>query len=120
MSLLSSVTTGHGGPLETGMVRMAGTAHVRRRTVVVVGALVMSLSSAVASAEQPPWGPPPDADGPPVQGCPSGAGWFPVTPSGPDHLSAAFDLNNDGQVCARWLPAFDGTTLFTFMDNVVS
>jgi hypothetical protein len=41
-----------------------------------------------------------------------------VTPSGPEHLSAAYDFNFDNQVCARFLPNQGGAV--TFMDNVVS
>ena len=38
-----------------------------------------------------------------------------VTPSGPEHLSAAYDFNRDGEVCARFVPAGG----IAFMDNVV-
>jgi hypothetical protein len=61
------------------------------------------------------------ASGPPTKACPTGNGseWMLVTHSGPGHLSATFDFNADGQVCARWLPAFDGASGIAFMDNVV-
>jgi hypothetical protein len=42
-----------------------------------------------------------------------------VQPTSPEHLSAAYDFNGDGSVCRFWLPAFDGASLITFMDNVV-
>ena len=86
-----------------------------------VGVLVAFLSSGVASAiptgVRPPYGPPEGAAGPPNAGCPTSAGWFLVTPSGPEHLSAAYDFNYDNQVCARFLPNQSGAV--TFMDNVV-
>ena len=66
---------------------------------------------------RPPYGPPEGAVGPPNAGCPKSAGWFLVTPSGPEHLSAAYDFNYDNRVCARFLP--DGSGAVTFMDNVV-
>ena len=37
-----------------------------------------------------------------------------VTPSGPEHLSAAYDHNRDGEVCGRITPG-----AIAFMDNVV-
>lgn len=83
-----------------------------------VGALVTAMSPAVASAAGPPYGPPAHASGPPVGGCPNGAGWESVEPSGPEHLSAAYDFNGDGFVCGYVLPAFDGDTLFSLKDNV--
>ena len=85
----------------------------------VVATLMTALLPGVASAEQPPWGPPEGAAGPRVGGCPPAARWRLVQPSGPDHLSAAYDFNRDGWVCARWLPAFDGASMIAFMDNVV-
>jgi hypothetical protein len=85
----------------------------------IAGAIMTLLLFGVASAEQPPWGPPEGAAGPPVGGCKAAAQWRLVQPSGPDHLSAAYDFNRDGWVCVRFLPAFDGSSMFTFMDNVV-
>jgi hypothetical protein len=43
-----------------------------------------------------------------------------VTPSSPEHLSAAYDFNGDGVVCAYAFstPAFGGSTMIAFMDNV--
>jgi len=75
------------------------------------GVLMTSLAPGMASA----------ASGPPTNGCPTGNGaeWLLVTHSGPGHLSATFDFNADGKVCARWLPAFDGASGIAFMDNVV-
>jgi hypothetical protein len=84
----------------------------------VAAALMTMLSAGMASAA-PPYGPPDGASGPPVGRCPAAAQWRLVQPSGPDHLSAAYDFNRDGWVCVRWLPAFDGSSLITFMDNVV-
>lgn len=80
-----------------------------------VGVLLALLSPGLASAERPPYGPPEGASGPPVGGCPAEAGWFLVTPSGPEHLSAAYDFNGDGQVCVRLLPSSG----IAFMDNAV-
>lgn len=86
--------------------------------VLAAGALTTTLWAGAASAI--PVGPPEGAAGPPIGGCPSGAaGWQLVQPSGPEHLSAQYDFNADGWVCAGWLPAFDGQSLLTFMDNVV-
>ena len=82
---------------------------------VLAGVLVGLLPPGPASAERPPYGPPSGASGPPVAGCPAAAGWELVTPSGPEHLSAAFDFNLDGFVCGRVLPSSG----FTLMDNVV-
>jgi hypothetical protein len=86
-----------------------------------VGVLGSVLSSEVASADftgvRPPYGPPEGAAGPPNAGCPTSGGWFLVTPSGPEHLSAAYDFNYDNRVCARFLN--DGSGAVTFMDNVV-
>jgi hypothetical protein len=83
------------------------------------GALVASVSATAASAI--PVGPPEGTAGPPIATCPTGAGaeWLLVQPSGPQHLSAQFDFNNDGWVCGRWLPAFDGQSAVAFLDNVV-
>ena len=78
------------------------------------GALVMVLSPGLAAAERPPYGPPEQASGPPVGGCPANAKWTLVTPSGPEHLSAAYDFNGDNQVCARFTSGG-----IAFMDNVV-
>jgi hypothetical protein len=80
------------------------------------GALLASLSAGGAWAS--PQGPPPGASGPPVGGCPTGAGWGLVQPT-PGHLSAEYDFNGDGWVCRYWLPALDGSSIITFMDNVV-
>ena len=79
--------------------------------VLAAAALMVSVFPGMASA----------ASGPPTKGCPTGTGseWRLVTHSGPGHLSATFDFNADGQVCARWLPAFDGASGLAFMDNVV-
>jgi hypothetical protein len=67
-----------------------------------------------------PVGPPAGAAGPPAAGCPKGnAGWQLVQPSGPEHLSAQYDFNGDGWVCARWLPGLDGQSLLAFLDNAV-
>ncbi len=90
----------------------------RLGVALIAGVLMTLLMPGVASAG-PPNGPPAGAAGPPIGGCPTGAGWGLVQPSGPDHLSAAYDFNGDGSVCRFWLPAFDGSTLITFMDNVV-
>jgi hypothetical protein len=86
--------------------------------VVCAGAMVVGVWAGPASAM--PVGPPENASGPPVGGCPQGAGseWFLVRPSGPEHTSAQYDFNNDGVVCARWLPAFDGQSGVAFKDNV--
>ena len=94
----------------------------KRFGIAVAGGVVgVLLWPAAASAEptglRPPYGPPSAASGPMVGGCPNSAGWFLVTPSGPGHLSAAYDFNYDGQVCARFIP--DGSGAVTFMDNVV-
>src|SRR4051794_36607786 len=59
----------------------------------VANALVTLLLTGVASAERPPYGPPERAAGPPAGGCPTGAGWGLVQPTGPEHLSAAYDFN---------------------------
>ena len=87
-----------------------------------VAALAAFLSTGVASADptglRPPYGPPEGAAGPPVGGCPTSGGWILVTPSGPEHLSAAYDFNYDNHVCARFLP--NGSGAVAFMDNVVS
>ena len=84
----------------------------------VVGMLLLAgPASAAPTGVRPPFGPPPDAAGPVVAGCPKSAGWFLVTPSGPEHLSAAYDFNYDFRVCARFIP--DGSGAVTFMDNVV-
>jgi hypothetical protein len=88
--------------------------------VAAAGAVMATLLlPGVASAERPPYGPPEGASGPPIGACPTGGGWGLVQPSGPEHLSAAFDFNGDGWVCGSWLPAFDGSTLFSLMDNVI-
>lgn len=82
------------------------------------GALMTLLCAGTASAI--PNGPPERAAGPPIGGCPKGAaGWQLVQPSGPEHLSAQYDFNGDGWVCARWLPGLDGQSLIAFLDNVV-
>ena len=84
----------------------------------VVGMLLLAVpASAEPSGLRPPYGPPEGAVGPPNGGCPKSAGWFLVTPSGPEHLSAAYDFNYDNRVCARFLP--NGSGAVTFMDNVV-
>ena len=84
----------------------------------VLGVLLWPVSaSAAPTGVRPPYGPPLDAAGPVVAGCPKSGGWFLVTPSGPGHLSAAYDFNYDNQVCARFLP--NGSGVVTFMDNVV-
>lgn len=90
--------------------------------VLVAGMVVMPLSQGVAFADpssRPPVGPPEHASGTPTydsdDNCPAGAGWIEVTPSGPEHLSAAYDHNRDGEVCVRLLPP-GGIAL---MDNVV-
>lgn len=93
---------------------------MRKRFVASAGALLaMSMWTTAAWAEptgvRPPYGPPPQAAGPNVAGCPPNAGWFLATPSGGGHLSAAYDHNGDFQVCVRFLPAGG----VTFMDNVV-
>src|SRR5262245_22933836 len=86
--------------------------------VLVAGALMAPAWAGSASAI--PNGPPDHASGPRVGECPKGDGaeWFLAQPSGPEHLSAHFDFNNDGFICARWLPAFDGQSAVTFKDNV--
>jgi hypothetical protein len=83
--------------------------------------LIAPLSGGVAFADpssRPPVGPPPEAQGPPTydsdDNCPVTAGWMEVTPSGPGHLSAAYDHNRDGEVCVRLTPG-----AIVFMDNVV-
>jgi hypothetical protein len=94
------------------------------------GALLTALWAGTASAV--PEGPPEGAAGPPIGGCPTGAGakatgggfttgWGLVQPSGPEHLSAQYDFNGDGWVCrkASFVPAFGGDLLIAFMDNVV-
>ena len=95
------------------------------------GALMTALWAGAASAV--PQGPPEGAAGPPTGGCPTGAGakilggggvttgWGLVQPSGPEHLSAQYDFNGDGWVCRKGslVPAFGGTILIAFMDNVV-
>lgn len=88
--------------------------------VLTAGMLVVSLSG-VAFAEpssRPPVGPPEVSEGPPTydseDNCPAEAGWMEVTPSGPEHLSAAYDHNRDGEVCVRFVPGG-----IAFMDNVV-
>lgn len=94
---------------------------VKHRCAVALSAcaLAVLLAPGVAWADRPPYGPPEGASGPPEAGCPDAAGWRLVTPSGPEHLSAAYDFNLDGEVCARWLPALGGSSLIAFMDNVV-
>lgn len=87
----------------------------KRFVGLLVSGLVILLSPGSASAERPPYGPPDGASGPPDAGCPPAAGWALVTPSGPEHRSAAYDFNLDGQVCRRFLPPSG----ITFMDNVV-
>jgi len=83
------------------------------------GAVGLVLWTGTGSAEpsglRPPYGPPPDTAGPQVGDCPTSGGWILVTPSGPGHLSAAYDFNYDNQVCARFLP-WGG---FALMDNVI-
>ncbi len=81
------------------------------------GVLMTLVAPGVASAAQPPWGPK-SGSGPPVGGCPN-ANWFLVQPSGPDHLSAAYDFNGDGWVCVTTAPFSNQNALFVFMDNVV-
>jgi len=90
--------------------------------VLMAGVVIASLSPGVAFAHpssRPPVGPPQVAEGPPTydseENCPSAAGWEEEPPSGPEHLSAAFDHNRDGKVCVRLVPAGG----VTFMDNVV-
>ena len=98
--------------------------------VLAAGALMTALWAGAASAI--PVGPPEGAAGPPTGGCPTGAGamitgqrittgWGLVQPSGPEHLSAQYDFNGDGWVCRQGslVPAFGGTIVVTFMDNVV-
>jgi hypothetical protein len=87
--------------------------------VLAAGALMTTLWAGAASAI--PNGPPAGAAGPPIGGCPtSAAGWFLVTPSGPDHVSAQYDFNGDNRVCARFIPGLVGQPLpVAFMDNVV-
>ena len=96
---------------------------VKRRLLVVLiaGVVMATLSPGVAFADpssRPPVGPPEGAGGPPSYDyentCPARAGWLEVTPSGPEHLSAAFDHNRDGEVCVRFVNGG-----FVFMDNVV-
>jgi hypothetical protein len=82
------------------------------------GLLTVPLWPGVATAvpsERPPVGPPPGAEGPPVDGCPNGGWWREVTPSGPEHLSAAYDFNFDNRVCG-WVAPSGALVL---MDNVV-
>jgi len=81
------------------------------------GVLMTLVAPGVASAAQPPWGPK-GGSGPPVGGCPN-ANWLLVQPSGPDHLSAAYDFNGDGWVCVTTAPFSNQNALFVFMDNVV-
>ena len=85
---------------------------------VFAGVAVVGFCTGPASAI--PVGPPEHANGPRVGACPQsgGAEWRLVQPSGPEHLSAQYDFNNDGFVCARWLPAFDGQSALAFKDNV--
>jgi hypothetical protein len=96
------------------------TTSVKKRLglVLIAGTLASAVMPGVASAEpvgiRPPFGPPEVAEGPPAGGCPTVAGWRLVTPSGPGHLSAAYDHNGDGQVCLLLVPAGP-----MFMDNVV-
>lgn len=97
------------------MAKRFGVAAKRFGVSLFAGALVTLLSPGLASADRPPYGPPEEASGPPVAACPTEAGWRLVTPSGPEHLSAAYDFNLDGQVCARFLPPSG----IAFMDNVV-
>jgi hypothetical protein len=92
---------------------------MKRRSglTLVAAALMASLLPGVASAEpseRPPVGPPEGTAGPPAEGCPTGARWLAVQPSGPEHLSAAYDFNRDGWVCRLLLPGG-----IAFMDNVV-
>ena len=84
--------------------------------------LIVALSPGVAFADpssRPPVGPPGAAEGPSTydsdDNCPAGAEWREVTPSGPGHLSAAYDHNRDGEVCVRFTPGGG----IAFMDNVV-
>ena len=90
--------------------------------VLIAGMVIVPLSPGVAFADpssRPPVGPPEVAAGPPTydseDNCPAEAGWREVTPSGPEHLSAAYDHNRDGEVCVRFVPGGG----IAFMDNVV-
>jgi hypothetical protein len=89
--------------------------------VLIAGVVIVPLSPGVAFGDpssRPPVGPPAGAEGPPTydseDNCPAGAEWREVTPSGPEHLSAAYDHNRDGKVCVRFTPG-----AIVFMDNVV-
>ena len=95
---------------------------MKRRFLVVLiaGVVMVTLSPGVAFADpssRPPVGPPEGAGGPPTYeyvNCPAGARWSEVEPSGPEHLSAAYDHNRDGEVCVRFVTGGP-----VFMDNVV-
>lgn len=92
-----------------------------KRFALTLGAalLTVPLSAGLAAAtpsERPPVGPPADAEGPPIGGCPTSGPWRLVTPSGPDHLSAAYDFNGDNRVCGWVVPS---SGVLVFMDNVV-
>ena len=81
------------------------------------GVLMALVTPGAASAAQPPWGDK-GASGPPVGACPN-AKWRLVQPSGPEHLSAAYDFNGDGWVCVTFAPFSNPESLIVFMDNVV-
>ncbi|HEX5016781.1 MAG TPA: hypothetical protein VFX15_04270 [Actinomycetes bacterium] len=91
----------------------------RLALALAAGLFVTLAVPGVASAAQPPWGEK-NGEGPPIGGCPHGAaGWMLVQPSGPEHLSAAYDFNGDGWVCGAFTPGLDGASVIIFMDNVV-
>lgn len=87
----------------------------RSRSIALAAYLAAVLTTVGAGAAGAiPVGPPTGTPGPPTGGCPAGGEWLLVQPSGPEHLSAQYDFNNDNKVCARLTPG-----AIAFMDNVV-